>query len=66
MMEEEILNIEWHVKRKVLKALNKFKNDFKAAAAPGIHARTLYRYKKRFNIERCPVTRQYSFKNTRI
>lgn len=65
-MEEENLNIEWHIKQRVLKALNKFKNDFKAAAALGINARTLYSYKKRFDIERCPETKEYSFKNTKV
>lgn len=65
-MEEEILNIEYHVKQRVLKALNKFKNDFQASQALGIGSRTLYRYKQRFNIERCPVTKEYLFKKEMV
>ncbi len=61
-MEEETLNIEYHLKRRVLKALNKFKKDFEAAEELGIASGTLYRYKQRFNIERCPVTKEYSFR----
>lgn len=58
---EETLNIEYHVKRKVLKALNKFPTVEKASHALGLTARTLYRYKHQWSIHQCPVTKEFSF-----
>lgn len=49
-MEDEILNIEYHVKRIVLKALNKTRFVKQAADMVGVSERTLHRYKKDFNI----------------
>lgn len=60
--QTQILNIEWNVKQRVLKALNTCRNETEASKALGINARTLYSYKKRFEIERCPVLGEYSFK----
>lgn len=51
-MAEEILNIEYHQKRLMLAALNKFNNDEKAAAALGIGDRALRNWKKKFNIKK--------------
>lgn len=49
-MDQEILNIEHHVKILVLKALNRTANHSYAAKELGITERTLYRYKKNFGI----------------
>lgn len=65
-MAEDILNIEWHVKRKVLKALNRFKTQEAAAEALGIEACTLSRYIRNYNIERCPGPKKYSFKEKKL
>ncbi|MFC4261892.1 helix-turn-helix domain-containing protein [Ferruginibacter yonginensis] len=46
----EILNIQFHIKRLVLKALNKCKTDAEAAKELGISIRSLYLYKKEFKI----------------
>lgn len=60
-MESENLNIDNKVKQLVLKALNKFKNNAKAAEALKIHERTLIKYISRFDIYCCPNTKEYSF-----
>ncbi len=52
MQQEEILNIKYHVKRLVLKALNKFQNNEAAADALEITSRTLIAYKHEFNIKK--------------
>lgn len=49
-MQDEILNIEYHVKRIVLKSLNKTHFVKEAARLLGISERTLHRYKRQFNI----------------
>ena len=49
-MTDESLNIEWHTKRLCLKALNTTISHDDAAIALGITGRTLYRYKRQFNI----------------
>jgi hypothetical protein len=41
-MEEEILNIDYHVKRMVLKALNKSDTVGEAAALLGVTKRTVF------------------------
>ena len=57
----EDLNIENRIRRNVLLALNKHKKDMAAAAEElGVNPSTLVRFKKRFDIVRCPVTREYS------
>lgn len=60
----EDLNIEHMRKRKVLLALNKYRNDERAAEALGLHERTVGKYKKIYGIQRCPVTRKYSLEPT--
>lgn len=49
-MIDETLNIEWHIKHLCLKALNRTIHHDEAALALGITGRTLYRYKRQFNI----------------
>jgi hypothetical protein len=50
-MEEEILNIEYHTKRLVLKALNQEETIEAAANQLNISVRTLHRYKVKYNIQ---------------
>lgn len=50
-MQEEILNIEFHVKRMCLLALNRTLYHKDAADLLGITDRTLYRYRKNFGIK---------------
>lgn len=49
-MSEEILNIEYHVKRMIVKALNNTQTHEDAALLLGITVRTLYRYKAQYNV----------------
>lgn len=50
---EEILNIDFHVSRMVLSALNRCLNDKKKAASLlGVTEQTLYRYIKDYGIKR--------------
>lgn len=49
---EEILNIEFHTKRLVIRALNECKNKRAAAKALGICERNLFRLIKQYNIVR--------------
>jgi hypothetical protein len=51
-MQEEILNIDFNVRRMVLKALNRFTIQKDAAKALGISDRTLIKYKEHYNIVR--------------
>lgn len=64
---EEILNIEYHTKRLLLKALNKFRSKTKAYMALGISERQLYnlisRYKVRMNEFEVYVIDEPEFKN---
>lgn len=41
-MQTEILNIQWHVRELVIKALNRYDNKNEAAKVLGIGVRTLY------------------------
>lgn len=59
------LNIEWHVKRMVLRALNVSAKQFEAAALLGISERTLARYKKNFNIRYDKERDEFYFKGDR-
>lgn len=54
-MEQEILNIEYHTKRLILKALNQERTVRDAADSLGISERTLYFHMKQYNIKRVPV-----------
>jgi len=47
----EILNIDYHTCRLMVKALNKFRTKAAAAKAMGISERNLYRLKKRYGIK---------------
>lgn len=49
-MEQEILNIEHHIKIMILKALNKTRHQHFASKLLGISDRSLHRYKKNFGI----------------
>jgi transcriptional regulator of acetoin/glycerol metabolism len=51
-MMQEILNIDYHKKQMLFKALNKFRNSREAADALGIGERTVYRMMRRYNIRR--------------
>ncbi len=50
MKHGEILNIEYHKERLVMKALTMFGKQCLAAAALKIHSRTLRRYMDRYGI----------------
>ena len=50
MHDQEILNIDYHVKNLVLKALNKYPTVEQSAAALGVSLRTLLRYKQTYGI----------------
>jgi hypothetical protein len=50
-MEAEILNVDYHVRRLLLKALNKFNCRKEQAQALGVSIRTVYRLMERFEVE---------------
>jgi len=54
-----ILNIEYHTKRLLLKALNKAGNKTGAAKLTGVSKRTMDRYVIHYNIEYCFKTNTY-------
>jgi len=58
-MKEEILNIEYYYKIFSIKALNKSKTNKEAAQKLGITERTLYRYKKQYNIIYCNENKSF-------
>lgn len=60
---DEILNLEYHRQRLVLKALNKAGSAEKAAKLLGITSRTVKRYLRQYSIRRCPETKNYEFIN---
>lgn len=49
-MKGEILNIEFHVRRLLIKALNSSKTESQAASKLEVSKRTLWRYKKQYCI----------------
>ena len=49
-MEVETLNIDFHRKDLIIKALNKSSNCDEAAAKLGISVRTLYKYKRTYKV----------------
>jgi DNA-binding NtrC family response regulator len=52
-LENEILNIEYHIVRLILKALNRYPKDKAAAAAAlGISKRTLHRRSRQYRISK--------------
>lgn len=51
-MAKEILNIDYHVRRLVLKALNLKPNYIEAAKALGVSLRTVYRKMNQYNIRK--------------
>jgi hypothetical protein len=51
-MQDEILNLDFHIKRLTLLALNKTASIEAAAAMLGITGRTVHRYIKTFDIKR--------------
>lgn len=65
-MENEILNIDYHVRSMVLKALNLFPTKMAAAKQLGISERNLYHYIDRFNIERDGLSRKYIIKSKQL
>lgn len=46
----DCLNLEYHIKRLILIALGKFKTEKEQAKALGISTRTLYSYRKKYNL----------------
>jgi transcriptional regulator with PAS, ATPase and Fis domain len=54
-MTTETLNIDYHNKRLMLKALNKHPTVEQAAKALGISERTLYRWMEEYKIVRVPM-----------
>lgn len=57
----EILNIEYHIKPTILKAMNRYGFGYMKAAARdlGISERSLYRYKHDYDIEWDEKKQQY-------
>jgi len=51
-MAEEILNIDYHVRRLVIKALNRFPTKTKAYMALGVPEKQLYNLIKRYEIKK--------------
>jgi predicted DNA-binding transcriptional regulator YafY len=51
-MPEEILNIEYHRKDLIIKALNRKRTHKEAATALGVSVRTLMRDKRTYNIQK--------------
>jgi transcriptional regulator with GAF, ATPase, and Fis domain len=54
-MPTENLNIEHHTKELLIRALNKYRTVYEAAAALGVSERTLHNLKQQYNIVRKPV-----------
>ena len=65
-MAEEILNIEYHTKILVIKALNRSGMSCEAAQLLGISERTLYRYKKQYNIGYDPKKDCFYFRGEKV
>ena len=59
----EILNIEYHVKRMVIKALNQTQSHEAAGRLLGVTGRTVYRYKRQFDIVYDAKRNEYKFKS---
>ena len=49
-MAEEYLNIDYHIKRLLLIAINKFKTEKEQAEALGVTTKTLYNYRKKYSL----------------
>ena len=60
-MSDEILNIDYHVRRMVIKALNKTKYVFEAAEMLGVSSRSVYRYMEIFGIGYNRKKKEYEF-----
>lgn len=60
-MQEENLNIHYHVKRLFLKALNKYKTTQEVANAVGSSARQVLRLKKDFNVQWNTKTLEFEY-----
>lgn len=56
---EETLNIEYHIKRVVCRALNTSDNVNQAAQKLGLSPRTVFLYKKVYNVRWCTEQKQY-------
>lgn len=61
-MAEEILNIEYNIKRMIVRRLNKFNKLYQVASSLGISERRLSTYREIFHIEKCPKTNRYFIK----
>lgn len=59
---DDIITIDQLRQQLVLKALNRASDVGQAAQLLGVSKRTVFRYKRAYSIERCPVTEEYSFK----
>jgi transcriptional regulator with GAF, ATPase, and Fis domain len=51
-MAQDILNIDYHIKGLIVKALNRTSSHEKAAKALGISERNLFRLRKQYNIKK--------------
>lgn len=58
-MENEILNIDYHVKILVLKALNKYNKLSLAYKALGCSEKHLWKLRKKYRIEKSKLTGKY-------
>lgn len=65
-MPEEILNIEYHVKKLFLKALNKYKTTQEVADAVGYSARQVLRLKKDFNVQWNTKTMEFEYAENKL
>lgn len=61
--QNEILNLDYHLKKLVVKALQKYWDERSTAAALGVSTRTLFRYKKLFGIKKDWLTKEVFIQN---
>jgi hypothetical protein len=58
-MDTDILNIEYHLKKLLLKALNRAETIAEAARLTGVTKKTIRKYQRMYNIQYCPQEKQY-------
>lgn len=65
-MPDEILNIDYNIKKMIVRRMNEKKTLSEAAESLGIALRTLYRYRWRYNIKRSESTKEYFIKEEKV